>query len=286
MSTDLYQVVTDRILDQLAQGCVPWVKPWKAAPGSGMPYNASTLKPYRGINVCLLGYSGFNSNAWVTFKQSKDMGGHVRKGEHGSLIVFYKPFEVKDRNAPADDPDRTRLIPLLKCYTVFNVEQCEGLELPSAPTVTRPEPCAADAVLSQAVIHHGGDRAFYSPTHDMIQMPQPGTFRDTQSYYATALHELTHWSGHSARLAREYGKRFGDEAYAREELVAEMGAAFLCASLGIDGQLQHAEYLASWIKVLKGDKTAIVRAAGAAQKAADFLLGKQHTQSDDERVAA
>lgn len=286
---DLYQQVTDKIIAALESGVAPWVKPWNsAAAHGGMPYNAVSGKPYRGVNVALLYAPHFASNAWMTFKQAKDLGANVRKGEHGSIIVFYKPFAVKDRNAQPDAsgnvPERT--IPLLKAYHVFNAEQIDNLpENYAAPVTIRP-PMPADTLLAQATITHGGDRAFYHPALDFIRLPQPSQFRSEADYQATALHELTHWTGHASRLAREYGKKFGDQAYAREELVAEMGAAFLCARCGIDGQLQHPEYIANWLKVLKNDKRAILTAASHAQKAADFILREQIADEASETVAA
>lgn len=273
---DLYQAVTDKILASLETGVAPWVKPWNAAGESGVAYNAISRKPYRGINVALLYAPQYASGGWMTYKQASDIGAQVRKGERGSMIVFYKPFVVRDRNAPAESGE-TKTIPLLRCFHVFNVAQIDGLPkniLPKLDERTEPERhAAAETILAQANISHGGDRAFYSPSHDSIRLPQPGTFADMPAYYATALHELTHWTGHASRCAREYGKRFGDQAYAREELVAEMGAAFLCASVGIAGKLQHAEYIGNWIKVLRGDKRAVLIASSHAQKAADFILG-------------
>ena len=290
MSADLYQTVTDRILESLEAGVAPWVKPWKSAPGNGLPFNASSGKAYRGINVALLYAPQYASSGWMTFNQAKTLGGHVRKGERGSKIVFFKPFVVRDKNST--DEEATRTIPLLREFTVFNVEQIEGLPAKfyaQESTEERPAHSVADAMLGLATVRHGGDRACYSPSVDAIQMPNPAQFDSVSGYYATALHELTHWTGHASRCAREYGKRFGDTAYAREELVAEMGAAFLCARAGIDGQLQHAAYLQSWIDVLKSDKRAIVIAAAAAQKAADFVINAAFgavTQDAEEESAA
>lgn len=278
MAIDLYQAVTDKILAQMEQGTAPWVRPW-STPDGGMPFNAVSGKAYRGINVMLLwAPAGASGNGWMTYKQASDIGAQVRKGEKGSMIVFFKPWTVKDKN-DADSKEKT--IPVLRSFTVFHTSQIDNLPdqyLPK-PVEVLPEPERierAEKLMAQATVTHGGDRAYYHSGSDAITLPQIGQFESVAAYYATALHELTHWTGHSSRLCREYGKRFGDTAYAREELVAEMGAAFLCASVGIEGKLQHAEYLQSWIKVLRNDKRAIVVAAGAAQKAADFVLGVKH----------
>jgi len=280
MSTDLYQVITDRVIAALESGVAPWVKPWNDCDRfGGFPYNAASGKPYRGVNVLLL-TAPYPTAGWMTYKQAQDLGAHVRKGERGSMIVFFKPFAVKDRNAQPDANGNLpeRLIPLLRSFTVFNLAQIDDLPArfhatPATPA-ERPTSAVADAMLALATVRHGGSRAFYAPSVDTIQLPAPAQFRSVAEYFATALHELTHWTGHESRCSREYGRRFGDTAYAREELVAEMGAAFLCATAGIDGRLQHAEYLASWLDVLKADKRAIVVAASHAQRAADYVLGK------------
>ena len=292
MARDLYQEVTDKIVESLEQGCAPWVRPWVSnARFGGMPHNAISGKAYRGINVALLFTPQYATQGWMTFKQAIDVGANVRKGEKGSMIVFYKPFAVTDRNAAPDENGNRaeRMIPLLKCFHVFNVEQVENLPAKFAPvTDERPEierHAAADELMGKATVRHGGDRAFYAPSVDAIQLPNPQDFENVASYYGTALHELTHWTGHASRLAREYGKRFGDQAYAREELVAEMGAAYLCAHVGIAGKLQHPEYIANWLQVLKGDKRAVLMAASAAQKAADYVTGYKVEESA-EAIAA
>lgn len=271
MTIDLYQSVTDKIIASLESGVAPWVRPWNAAAAfGGMPYNACSGKPYRGINVALLFNPMYDSAAWMTYKQAMDLGAHVRKGERGTQIVFFKPFKVEDKNAT--EPGATKTIPLLRAYTVFNVAQIDDLPAKFAAKAPAERPLlASDAMMAKATVRHGGDRAFYTTADDHIQLPHVEQFKSQADYSATALHELVHWSGHQSRLCREYGKRFGDSAYAREELVAEIGAAFLCARVGIDGQLQHASYIASWIKALKDDKRAIVTAAAAAQRAADYL---------------
>jgi antirestriction protein ArdC len=292
MARDLYQEVTDRIIEQLEKGVAPWVRPWRSnAKGGGMPYNAVSGKSYRGINVALLFTPQYVEQGWMTYKQAADVGANVRKGEKGSMIVFYKPFVVRDRNAPNDGQQHDKTIPLLRAFHVFNTAQIENRPAKYLPEPdTRPDVerhASAESLLSRATVRHGGDRAFYVPSSDFIQMPHAADFRTVAEYYGTALHELTHWTGHTSRMAREYGKRFGDQAYAREELVAEMGAAYLCANVGIAGSLQHPEYLASWLSVLKSDKRAILIAASAAQRAADFVIGPVAVESDDsESVAA
>lgn len=292
MARDLYKEVTDKIIEALETGVAPWVKPWRAGvAGSGLPYNAATRKPYRGVNVPLLFMCGaqYSSNGWMTYRQAQALGAHVRKGEKGALVVFFKPFRVVDRNATPDAsgnlPEKT--IPLLRSYVVFNVDQIDGLpaRITKPDTSTeRPTHAVADAMLALATVKHGGDSAFYAPGPDYIQLPQPAAFTSMGDYYAAALHELTYWTGHKDRCARDFTGRFGSEGYAREELVAEMGAAFLCATAGIDGRLQHAEYIANWLKVLRNDKRAVVIAASLAQRAADYVLSRSvgvEQQPDD-----
>lgn len=271
---DLYQEVTNSILDSLEKGVTPWVKPWRCTePFGGIPYNITTGRPYRGINILLLAMSPFGSNAWLTFNQAKAVGAHVKKGSKASTIVFYKTAIAKSK----EEDEKARTFPMLRSYAVFNIEQVENL--PSRllnATTSEIEMVHEDRgrnLLAKATVLHGGDRALYHPASDTIRLPEIGQFASREAYLATAMHELTHWTGAPTRLAREYGKRFGDTAYAREELVAEMGAAFLCASLGIQGNLQHPEYIGNWIKVLKDDKRAVLTAASHAQKATDFVLG-------------
>jgi antirestriction protein ArdC len=275
---DLYQEVTDRIVASLEAGVPPWVKPWSGDPDP-LPLNASTRRPYRGVNVLLLQLEsfarGYPRNGWLTFREATELGGHVRKGEHGSTVVFFKMHEVPSDSAAADQA-ATRRIPMLRAYTVFNVAQVEGLpaelEQPAAPPAWSPRD-EAETLLkaSGATIRHGGSRAYYSPSEDLIQLPEPGLFEGQGSYYATALHETIHATGHEKRCNRQLGKRFGDDAYAMEELIAEIGSAFLCAHCRIDGRLQHESYIASWLKALRNDKRAVFTAAAKAQQAADFL---------------
>jgi antirestriction protein ArdC len=288
--SDVYERVTARIVSDLEQGTRPWLKPWSAPTDDrlpSLPLRASGT-PYRGVNVLLLwGASfegGYRSNVWMTYKQAAERGAQVRKGEHGSLVVYADRYTKTETDDQGQDAERE--IAFMKGYTVFNVEQIDGLpaELyqPPAPlddgrTVELIDEAEAFIAKTAATIRHGGNRAFYATGSDHIQMPPLQAFKDAQSYTATKAHELVHWTGHPTRNAREFGKRFGDRAYAFEELVAELGAAFLCADLGIapEPREDHASYLAHWLKVLKDDKRAIFTAASHAQKAADFLHSLQ-----------
>ncbi len=275
---DLYQDVTDRIIAALEDGCAPWVKPWSVeACTTDIPINGHSRRAYRGINTLLLWLtqagSGFSSREWFTFKQAQEWDGHVRRHEKATLIVFWKQIEVDD--TASDKPGATKQVPVLRYYHVFNRDQIDDLpdEKPLPKWEWDPVDHAERLVAaSGAEVTHLGSSAYYLPGPDVIRMPLPASFQTAAEYYATQLHELTHWTGHASRLARKYGERFGDTAYAREELVAEMGSAFLCAAVNIVGKLQHPEYINHWLAVLRGDKRAVFTAASHAQKAADFLL--------------
>jgi antirestriction protein ArdC len=278
---DLYQAVTDRIVAALEAGTKPWRKTWT---GGGLQLRASGQE-YRGINQLLLtltaAEAGYSSPFWLTFKQALELGGAVRKGERSTEIVFYKKLTVEDRDAPEGE-ERKKQIPLLRSYRVFNAEQCDGLPARFTPkpvaisSANERDPIAEAALRSSgALIREGGGQAFYSPASDHVQMPPFEAFETTGGYLATLAHELTHWTGHRSRLHRDIGgTRFGSPNYAREELVAEIGAAFICARLAIAGEHidNHAAYLASWLKVLREDKRAIFKAAALAQSAADLVL--------------
>lgn len=286
--TDVYARVTDKIVADLERGVRTWMRPWTVSGnpdpmGRPLRHNGT---PYRGINVVLLWSDaidkGFRSPTWMTYKQAQEFGGQVRKGESGSTVVYADRYTKTETNAQGEEGERA--IAFMKGYTVFNADQIDGLPAryqlaPSPALPAMPVIKAAEAFFAKtgAVVRHGGDRAFFSPAADFIQLPEPGAFRDPESYVATKAHELIHWTGHASREARTFGKRFGDEAYAFEELVAEMGAAFLCADLGITPEVRedHAAYLAHWLQVLKQDRRAIFTAATHAQRAADFLQGLQ-----------
>lgn len=286
MRTDVYERITNQIVAELEQGVRPWLKPWNAEHAAGRitrPLRSNGV-PYRGINVLMLWAQsvakGFAAPIWMTFKQALELNAHVRKGEKGSLVVFASSINRAETDADTGE-ETGRTIHFMKGYTVFNVEQIEGLPAqyyakaaPQLDTVQRVVTAESFFAATGADIRHGGNRAFYTSAHDRIQMPPFEAFKDAVAYYATLAHETTHWTMHPTRLDRSCDrKRFGDEGYAMEELVAELGAAFLSADLGLTPELRddHAAYLASWIKVLKDDKRAIFTAASHAQRAADFL---------------
>lgn len=286
---DVYSRVTNRIVEQLEQGVRPWMKPWNAEHAAGRitrPLRFNGL-PYSGINILMLWAaaedSGYSCPLWLTYQQTKELGGFVKKGEHGSTVVYAASFKRTEEDDKGDEVERD--IPFLKQYTVFNAEQCEGL--PDNYYATKEKPAStieriasADQFFKslKADIREGGDKAYYTIGEDYVRMPRLETFRDAESHAATLAHELTHWTRHPSRLNRDFGRKsFGDEGYAMEELVAELGAAFLCADLDITPELRddHAGYLASWLKVLKDDKRAIFTAASYASKAVEFMHSKQ-----------
>jgi len=287
---DVYSRITNQIIEALEQGVKPWTQPWNAAHAAGhvsrpLRHNG---QPYAGINVLTLWASAMTRHyaapIWMTFKQALELGGCVRKGEKGSPVVYANTVvRTEIDEATGDDVDHA--IPFLKAYTVFNIEQIDGLPAhyyARAESTENPDQRIAKAesffAATRAEIRHGGDCAYYSPALDYIQMPKFVSFRDAQGYYATLAHECTHWTRHKSRLDRDFGrKRMGDKGYAREELVAELGAAFLCADLGLrlEDRADHAAYIASWLRVLKDDKRAVFSAAAHAQRAADYLHGLQ-----------
>lgn len=284
---DIYSRITNQIVSALEQGVKPWTQPWNAAHAAG---NVSrplrfNFESYSGINVLTLWCSAMERHyaapIWMTFKQARALDACVRKGEKGSPVVYANTIIRTGEDDNGDDEERA--IPFLKAYTVFNVEQIDGLpdhyyaRSNAAPNPDeRIESAEQLFAATGAEIRHGGNSAFYTPSLDFIQMPDFEAFRSAEGYYATLAHESTHWTRHESRLDRDFGrKRFGDEGYAREELVAELGAAFLCADLGLklEDREDHAAYIGSWLKVLKNDKRAIFTAAAHAQKAADYLHG-------------
>ena len=297
-SSDLYQRITDTIVEQINTGTLPWVKPWSGN-GSSMglnmlPKNHATGRHYNGVNVLILWMAatanGYAHPRWLTFNQCKALGGSVKKGSKATEIVYFTKIPNKGKpGMTKEEIAKLPPIPILKSFYVFNVAQCEGLELPTVEPVREPkEPMTQiraieDAIVAtKASIHYGvnNDRAYYNPAVDYINMPLFACFHNVPSYYGTIFHELTHWTGHKDRLAREgitNPIKFGSEDYAFEELIAELGAAFCCASVGLDtitrtDEVNHAGYIKSWLRKLESDNRYIFRAASAATKAMDWLL--------------
>jgi antirestriction protein ArdC len=301
----LYDEITGKIISELEAGRVPWVQPWGTAAAKAplaMPKNAATGRQYSGINILILWGAviehGFPGQSWLTFRQALALGSNVRKGEHGTTVVY------ADRFVPDDEKQRARetgedaqAIPFLKRFTVFNVTQCENLPEDLA-VLAPPRPPRLIEPQVEALIHAtgidfriGGNRAFYAPGPDFVMVPPPQAYFEPINWHRTALHELGHATGHASRLGRDLGGSFGTKKYAFEELVAEVNAAFCCASLGIVPTVRHADYIGSWLEVLREDNRAVVRAASQASKAADWILGflpssDQAEPSADDRRAA
>jgi antirestriction protein ArdC len=284
MKRDLYSDVTARILQSMEAGVMPWEKAWRSA-GSKMPMNAATERPYSGVNVLLFwmsAESGYASPRYLTFKQAKAAGGNVRKGEHGTKVYFFKQLTVADKAS-----GENKMIPMLREYVVFNVAQCDGLPNDVmngehvAPLNNEQRESLADRFIAStgADFREGTGVPCYVPSKDFIAMPAFGQFKARDDFYTTAFHELTHWTGAKHRLDRDFSGRFGTRAYAAEELVAELGAAFLNAEFGFDRTERNAAYLASWIELLKSDSRAIFTAASKASKAAEYLRGLALTET-------
>lgn len=283
MKRDVYQIVTDRIVRLLESGTVPWHKPWKG--GNQWPQNFVSRKVYRGINLFLLNAASYASPFWMTFKQVQSLGGRVKKGEHSFPVVFWKVFREEGEG-------ETKRIPFLRYYSVFNVTQCEGIPVPVIPTgettTFQPiEKCeqVVSAMPKRPTINHAGARACYSPSLDAVSMPEARLFESSEEYYSTLFHELTHATGHVSRLNRKEITdpiRFGSDPYSREELVAEMGAAFLCGHCAIENKTidQSASYIQSWLTKLKEDRKLVVHAAAQAQKACDFILDVERVEEE------
>jgi antirestriction protein ArdC len=297
---DLYTRITKRIIVELEQGVRPWFKPWNAEHAAGritrpLRHNGEA---YRGINVLMLWAEavaqGYACPIWMTYRQASELGGQVRKGEHGSLVVYANRLTRTETNDKGEEVDQE--IPFLKGYTVFNVEQIDGLPAEftqvAAPVLDPVHQIArADAFFGSTgvAIRHGGNQAYYAVHADHVQMPPFASFRDAESYYTTLAHELTHGTRHPSRLNRDFGrKRWGDEGYAAEELVAELGSAFLSADLGLtlEPRTDHASYIDHWLNVLKNDKRAIFTAAAHAERACGFLHGLQPDRQSTEALEA
>lgn len=295
---DVHQHITDQIVTAIEAGAGSWIMPWhRSAHSTGRPKNITSGAAYRGINTLSLWIAaeagGFEHGIWGTYKQWQDKGAQVRKGEKSSVIVFYKELERPSEDNPAE----MEKMLFARASRVFNAAQVDGFSLPAgedAPSEDQTQPVSAAEVLvaaSGAKVNIGGDRAYYRPAEDVITMPDRPRFTGsetsspTEAWYGTLLHELTHWSGAPHRLDRNLSGRFGDDAYAMEELIAELGAAFLCADCGVTAEprADHAAYLAGWLKVLKADKKAVFSAASAASRAADYITA---LQAEPQRIAA
>jgi antirestriction protein ArdC len=287
MKADAYQVISDRMITLLEQGTIPWQKPWQS--GDLMPRNLISHREYRGVNVFLLHAMSYQSPFWLTFNQAKELGGHVKQGEKACPVVFWKWLDMVEEG-------EAKRVPFLRYYSVFNLGQCEGIPADKIPALggTKRDHCPiaeAERVVASMpkcpAIKPGLDRAFYSPSGDFVGMPAPEQFRTGEDFYSVLFHELTHSTGHESRLNRKgvtgsegEWSAFGSTPYAKEELVAEMGAAFLCGQVGIVERTldNSAAYVASWLQRLKDDRRLVVHAAAQAQKAADFILGKSHEE--------
>jgi antirestriction protein ArdC len=287
IGSDVYQRVTDQIVAAIEAGAGKWEMPWhvKACDGDSMPHNVTSKRHYRGVNTIALWsigrVRGFGSSEWGTYKQWAEKGAQVRKGERSALVVFWKFDHVTSGNDGDSDGDggTVHRRVLARGYNVFNADQVDGYAaVPRAPIVEPERDAAAEAWFSKlgGDVSHGGSRAFYVPSQDRIQMPPFAAFVAPVHYYSTLAHEFTHWTGHASRCDRSLRGRFGDDAYAAEELIAELGAAFVCATLRLDSEPRpdHAQYLQSWLRVLKGDKRAIFTASAKAQQAVDWMAAK------------
>jgi antirestriction protein ArdC len=292
---DVYTRITSQIVESLEKGVRPWIRPWNAEHAAGritrpLRHNG---QPYSGINVLALWTSAMAQNfaapIWITYRQATELGAQVRRGEKGSLVVYANSI-TRTEHDDATGEDATREIPYMKGYTVFNVEQIDGLPeiyyakvAPTLDPVARIDHAEKFFAACNATVKHGGNRAYYAEELDYVQMPPFEAFRDAESYYSTMAHEYTHWTKHTSRLSRDLGRKsWGDAGYAAEELVAELGAAFLCADLELapDPREENASYIATWLEVLKHDSRAVFAAASHAQRAADYLNKLQEPSSD------
>jgi antirestriction protein ArdC len=280
---DLYAEVTAIILNELKAGALPWRQPWSATPGRNIPYNAAANRQYHGTNIVMLWMAGrvhqWPTLRFVTFRQALELGGHVRKGEHGTKVYFIKDLKFTDSEVEGDEEMAMRSVRMLREYTVFNIAQCDGLPAHlTAPLIIKP--CHHDArdplieefiAITGAAVIEDGDRAMFQPKPDRIVMPAFATFDSASAYYGTLFHELAHWTGVESRLNRDMAKRFDRQTHIAEELIAELAAAFLCAEFSIDGDAATPSYIAPFVKLLEGDAKAFFTCASKAQAAVDYL---------------
>lgn len=284
-SRDVAAEITNLIIRKLEEGVAPWSRPWRVTGAGGRPLRHCGT-PYTGINTVYLwaiaDANGYRSRYWMTYRQAEALGANVRRGESGSLSVYYSSFKKTEAN-PLTGAETEKNIRFLRHYVVFNADQIDGLPAyfyPGAEDDDPVDPSARQSAIDAffgaipADVRHGGNRAFFHPTLDYIQMPHPRSFKSMDHYASVRAHETTHWSGGTTRLARTFGKRFGDQAYAFEELVAEIGSGLVCAQLALPNALHdnHASYVAHWLGILRADKTAIIHAAAKAEQAFNYLL--------------
>ncbi len=276
---NVYDIITDRVIELLEQGVVPWHKPWGGP--ERMPRSLSSGRPYRGANVFLLSAAGYDSPWWVSFRQARERGGHVKRGERGYPCVFWKIFEKKN-----NDTGEVKKLPCLRYFTVFNVEQCKDLPYPKyeeSERIIDPIEACSQIVREMPQRPHfflDAGKASYSPATDTVQMPSMNRFESSEEYYSTLFHELVHATGHRDRLSRKgVGGRiiFGTKNYSIEEMVAEMGSTYLCGHSGIDNKVldNSASYLQGWMDKLRDNEKLLVTSAAQAQKAADFILNQR-----------
>lgn len=273
----VYEIISKKIETELENGRIPWHKPWKG--GYKAPKNLITNKEYKGINSMLLGITEYSSSYWATFKQISSKGGKVRKGQKGTMVIFWKLWE---KTTPEGEPDKK--IPILRYYTVFNTDQCDNLKVPVEEMPKDFSPITeAEAIVNnyktKPEVKHVEQRAYYSPSLDYVNMPKKGTFDSPEAYYSTLFHELVHSTGHINRLNRPVLTKavsFGPEDYSREELVAEFGSCFLCGETGIEAPVidNQARYIANWLRRIKSNRQWLVQASGQAQKAVNYITNK------------
>ncbi len=294
---NLYDEITNKIIAELEAGRVPWVQPWGTAAAKaplGLPRSVATGRSYSGINVLILWGAviehGFPGQGWLTFRQALSLGGNVRKGERGTTVVYADRFTPEDEKRRAREAgEEAHAIPFLKRFTVFNTAQCEGLPDDIATVVPPPPPGLIEPRVEALIkatgvdFRIGGNRAFYVPSQDYVMVPPPIAYFEPINWHRTALHELGHASGHHSRLNRDLTGSFGSKKYAFEEILVEISAAYSCAALGIVPTVRHADYIGSWLDVMREDSRAIVRAASQASKAADWLLS--FLPEDEQRPA-
>jgi antirestriction protein ArdC len=288
MANKSYEQITDKIIAALDKGIVPWHKPWRSL----SPQSAVTGKAYQGVNRLLLSFSPYSDPRWLTYRGAMQLGGHVKQGERSEFsIVKFETFEKSEEGK--DGSEHVKRVPWMKAYAVFNVEQCEGLDLPqlvqvvSDKSVVEKVEDLIDGYAARPRIEHGGDQALYNPVFDTLKVPHPETFDITEEYAATMAHELIHSTGHFTRLnrrAKDEIRGFGSQEYSKEELIAEIGAAFLCADMQIDteGVFDNSvAYINAWKKVITGSDKIVIEASSAAQKATVFILGEKVIERDE-----